>query len=180
MYGFIARQYLDVQFGRLSPAAWRTRIVGIEVFQQYRNPAWDFAYNKVHIGEAAELLPRIGDFDLAIMADVIEHFRPPDAEQLVQQTLRQCRTLIISTPATFLAQGAVNGNAHETHHFLFTASNLPPSTHFAVMPSGDCNIFVASLKPIPRRLFPPLLYDSRGMFRKLTWRLQRFVSSTDI
>lgn len=180
MYGFIARQYLDVQFGRLRRETWQTRIIGVEVFEGYRNPAWDFAYDEVRIGNATELLPALGSFDLAVMADVIEHFPRLDAERLVRDVMEQCRTVIISTPAVFVPQGPSHGNVYETHHFLFTASHLPRDAHFATLPAGDCNIYVASFQPIRRRVFPPLLYESLSFPRKLAWRLKRFVGSTDI
>src|SRR5260370_965085 len=91
-YGFLAREYLDVQFGRFERKQWKTRIVAIEAFEPYRNPTWDFVYDEVLIGKAEEVLPTLGDFDLILMADIIEHLPKADAEALVAQALGRCRT----------------------------------------------------------------------------------------
>jgi SAM-dependent methyltransferase len=173
-YGFLLREYLDVQSGRLQPGEWRTRIVGIEVFPAYRTPVWDYVYNEVRIGNAEELLPSMGQFDMITMIDVIEHLPRDSAEALVARALHQCRLLVVSTPAAWMEQGALYGNAHEEHRILFNTGNFPRSAHVAVLPCKVCNVYVASLNPIPIRLLPGRAYW-RGLtlFQKMTWLIRR-------
>ncbi len=180
-YGYLSREYLDVQSGRLTPDQWRTRIVGVDAFAAYRNPIWDFVYNETHIGKAEEVLPTLGDFDLIIMADIIEHFPKEAAESLVAQALKQCRTLVISTPAGFMPQGALCGNEHERHHIVFTGANFPKGTHFARLRCTVCNVFVASRQPIPGTVIPGRLYwKGLGPWGKFAWPLSRALGGGNI
>src|SRR4051812_16897165 len=49
-FGLQLRQCLDIGHGRLKPEDWRATIEGIEIFEEYRNPIWDYFYDKVHVG----------------------------------------------------------------------------------------------------------------------------------
>src|SRR5258708_35558700 len=65
-YGFLSREYLDVQFGRLTPDQWQTRIVGIEAFAPYHHPVWDFVYDDIHVATPQAVMPTLGTFDFII------------------------------------------------------------------------------------------------------------------
>src|SRR5215471_9482604 len=82
-YGVLAREYLDVWHGRLAPEDRRLHLEGIEAFDAYRNPIHDYVYDAVHYGEALAVVPTLDDFDLALVADVIEHFEKGQARALV-------------------------------------------------------------------------------------------------
>ena len=55
-YGLLLRQHLDICNQRLSREQWQLRIDGVEVFEGYRNPVWDYAYTSVIMGDAREVL----------------------------------------------------------------------------------------------------------------------------
>lgn len=180
-YGYLAREYLDVQRGRLRRDEWQIRVVGVEAFAAYHNPVWDFIYDKVHIGKAEEVVPTLGTFDTIIMADIIEHFHKDAAEALVAQALKQCSMLIISTPAYFFSQGDLYGNEHERHHILFTGANFPKGTHVATLPCNVCNVFVASRQAIAGVFIPGRLYwKGLSLWGKIAWPLKRVLGRGEI
>lgn len=148
-YGVLLREYLDVWHKRLGADQWQVRLEGIDAFAPYRNPIWDYVYQKVHIGEAQELLPDLPDFDVILIADVIEHLERRQAVELVERCLEKCRALIVSTPKDFYPQQDTNHNPYETHQILWTGSDFPPGVHVKTIPGLSCNIFVASHRPIP-------------------------------
>ncbi len=173
-YGYLAREYLDVQSGRLTRNQWKTRIVGVEAFAPYSNPVWDFVYDKVHIARAEEVLPTLGFFDVILMVDIIEHLKKEPAESLVAQALKQCRTLIVSTPARFMPQADLNGNECETHHIVFTRENFPKGVHVAKLPCTVCNVFIASSQSINGEIIPGRLYwKGLSLMGKIAWPLSR-------
>jgi hypothetical protein len=124
-YGFLLRQCLDLDPERPSRPAGRMRIEGIEIFEPYKNPVWDFAYDRVHIGDARALLPKLGTYDLILMNDVLEHFVRSEAEALVHQALRCARAVIATTPNRWFPQGAFAGNDAETHRSVLQTTDFP-------------------------------------------------------
>jgi len=45
--GFIFREMFEIRYSRLNPEDWIHLIEAIEVFEDYRNPVWDYVYDKV-------------------------------------------------------------------------------------------------------------------------------------
>lgn len=119
-YGFLLRQFLD--FGH--PPDRRVRIEGVEIFEPYRNPVWDFAYDRVHLGDVRELLPTLRPYDLIVMTDVLEHFVRAEARALVRQALECARAVIATTPNRWCPQGPWGGNEAETHRSLLDAADF--------------------------------------------------------
>lgn len=115
LVGAALRQHLEVCAGRLARHEWRCRIEGIEIHAAYRTALWDYAYDVVHEGDAREVIGRLGDFDLILMCDVIEHFPKPEGERLLAACLAKARFVMVTSPIGRYAQGAVFGNPHETH-----------------------------------------------------------------
>lgn len=57
----------------------------------------------------------IGNFDVIVAGDVLEHMTKDEAIQLVNILINRCQTLIISIPIRYLPQGDINGNPFEVH-----------------------------------------------------------------
>jgi hypothetical protein len=152
-YGVLMREYLDVAQERLVPESWQTEIIGIEGHEPYRNPIHDFVYNKVHYGDATEVLPKLGRFDLIMVCDVIEHFEKEAARRFAAAALDQSRYLLISTPREPSAQGDICGNAYERHRCVFDQKDFPEGVYLQTVGAVDCLIFVASREPFPANLF---------------------------
>lgn len=114
-WGYLAREYLEVWQGRLSRREWTIRVDGIEAFPAYRNPLWDWVYDNIHLGDVRQLVDTVGSYDLVLMCDVIEHMDKPSAASVVRALFKRSRTMIVTTPTTFWAQEAENGNPFERH-----------------------------------------------------------------
>ena len=82
-YGFMIRQFSDIAAGRLSKTEWSTVIDGIEIFETYRNPIWEYYYDQVFIGDAKTILPTLDKYDVVLCNDVLEHFDLADAAALL-------------------------------------------------------------------------------------------------
>ncbi len=151
--GYLMRMHCDINAGRLKKAEWQTRIEGIEIFDAYRNPVWDYAYDKVHIGDIRSVLATLPNFELITCLDVLEHFPRDQARLVVRRFLEHAPVLIATTPNIRWPQGAVFGNEAETHHSDLDTSDF---THLvAQVKTGDTTCFVCcrdpKLTPILRR-----------------------------
>jgi hypothetical protein len=115
-YGMQLRQHLDIAPGRLKPEDWEVTIDGIEVFDDYRNPIWDYFYDQVTIGDGFEYLKKTQKrYDLIVVCDVIEHFERDKALELLDLMRSRAETVVITTPNGSYPQGAAFGNEAERH-----------------------------------------------------------------
>jgi 2-polyprenyl-3-methyl-5-hydroxy-6-metoxy-1,4-benzoquinol methylase len=111
------RQWLDYGV-RQADGRWRTRLVGIEGWEAYRNPVWD-VYDAVEVGrieDSALLTPNT--WDCVLFTDVIEHMPMPLGRYIlgrIAASLTPNGFAIVGTPAVFWAQGAAHGNDLERH-----------------------------------------------------------------
>jgi len=128
-YGFLCREYLEFYDGREQYSDWKTRIDGIEAFEEYITPVHKFIYNNIYIGNAMELLPKMDfKYDLIIMIDVLEHLTYEDGMKLLGHLQRLGKNIIISTPKDIGVQENSFGNEFETHRFQWKYK------HFASFP----------------------------------------------
>jgi 2-polyprenyl-3-methyl-5-hydroxy-6-metoxy-1,4-benzoquinol methylase len=103
---------------------FKTKLVGIEAFPHYRNPAWAL-YDDVILGDVTKIIDTVGDFDLIVITDVIEHFDKEDGIKLLEKLKTKCRKgVIVSTPSVWIEQGDAYGNVYETHRSLWTVKDF--------------------------------------------------------
>ena len=114
-WGILCREVLEVYNQRLQPETWVVQIDGIEIHRPYRNPLWEVAYNRVHIGNAFEIVGSLGRYDLILSCDVIEHFDKEIGSLLLKKLCHQGDIVIVTSPRGFTPQGAVYGNEYESH-----------------------------------------------------------------
>ncbi|HUW59186.1 MAG TPA: class I SAM-dependent methyltransferase [Planctomycetota bacterium] len=118
-YGLLCREHLDLV--RRDPSKykrddWQTEIVGVEVFEGYRNPVWDYAYDEVHVGDATTVVPRLGSFDLVLLCDVLEHLPKDVGRSFLENVLSQSSCVIVSSPRGYSEQDAAPyGNEWQRH-----------------------------------------------------------------
>ncbi|MBR8837697.1 MAG: class I SAM-dependent methyltransferase [Stigonema ocellatum SAG 48.90 = DSM 106950] len=124
-YGFLIRQFLDISQERLKKSEWQIQIDGVEIFEGYRNPVWDYAYSRVSIGDIRDLVDSLEEYDLILCNDVLEHFEREEARLLISQLLKLSLVFIATTPNREYPQDSWGGNEAERHLCLLDASDFP-------------------------------------------------------
>lgn len=120
--GVIVREWLD-----LGVRPWKTYLVGVEVWADYRNPVWDL-YDAVYVQTIEDFLASNRQrFSAVLFGDVLEHFEKEAGRALLESLKPHVCPgghLFASTPAQFYPQVAVYGNPWEEHRCLWTAEEL--------------------------------------------------------
>jgi 2-polyprenyl-3-methyl-5-hydroxy-6-metoxy-1,4-benzoquinol methylase len=78
-YGVLLREVLELPYERYAQSQWKVKIDGVEAFDGYRNPIHEFAYNRVFYGRIEEILPFLGQYDVILLIDVLEHFEKEES-----------------------------------------------------------------------------------------------------
>ena len=127
--GFIARDFLDVMLGgRYKKGDWEIKIDGIEIFPEYIQEHQKAIYNDIYIGDAFEVIDRLGKYDLIIIGDVLEHFKKEKARQFLDKCAAHCNSyLILNIPlGEKWTQPAVYGNPYEEHISFWDHEEFEP------------------------------------------------------
>ncbi len=140
IYGMLLRTALDIMHERVAPEKWQLQIDGLEIFPDYRNPIWDFAYNRVHIGDIRSYQFPPDSFDLVLINDVLEHLTRKEAIACVTRLLVIAPTVILTTPVSHIQQGAWGGNVHETHRCVLRPGDFPNVVCTKVTGSTFCSV----------------------------------------
>ena len=99
------------------------------MFEGYRNPLWDLAYNQIYIGDAMKVLDRLGSYDLILCCDIIEHFEKETGFLFLEKVLDHAPYVIITSPAGHWPQGAIMGNEHERHRSQWSRKDFSMVPH---------------------------------------------------
>ena len=122
-WGFLAREYTDINAQRYNREDWRVRIEGVEAFSRYSTPTYQYIYDKVHYGDLRTVLPELSNFDLVIIGDVIEHFDKGVGFDLLQQLRMKSQHILLSSPTAFFTQELFD-NEFERHRSLWTVDDF--------------------------------------------------------
>ncbi|MCX8026540.1 MAG: tetratricopeptide repeat-containing glycosyltransferase family protein [Thermodesulfovibrionales bacterium] len=130
--GFIARDVLDVMYNeRYKKEDWRVVIDGIEIFEPYIQEHQRFLYNNIYIGDAFEVIDRLGTYDLIIIGDVLEHLEKKKGWLFLDKCCLHCNTaILINIPLGETQQGAIYNNEFETHLSYWYEEELTPLAAF--------------------------------------------------
>ena len=90
-------------------------IDGIEAHEAYITPISRAAYDRIIIGDALTVLPTLGQYDVALIVDVLEHFTMADGELLLELCREHARHVVVVVPHPARDQGVVYGNLYEVH-----------------------------------------------------------------
>ena len=119
-YGFLFREFTDIwdstDLVTLQKEHWRTRIEGIEATRAYLTPLHDFIYDRVHVGDATEVIDRLGCFDIIMMGDCLEHIEKSAGKTLIDKLYdRANHSVILTFPEPCPERRHVRGNPYEDH-----------------------------------------------------------------
>lgn len=132
--GVLVRQWLD-----LGVRPWKTHLVGVEAWSDYRNPVWDL-YNVVYVQTIEQFLAARSElFECVLLCDVIEHFEKEAGRRTlkdVQACVAPDGCLLVATPAQFFPQGACYNNEWERHRSLWTEADFT-ALGFSVQRTGQ-------------------------------------------
>jgi hypothetical protein len=91
--------------------------IGVEVWQDYIT-RFDLTnrYNTLINQDVREIdWTSLGNIDLTIVGDILEHMTKEDAETLIRNIMNQSKICIISIPVVHYPQGEEFGNPYEVH-----------------------------------------------------------------
>ncbi len=123
-WGFLLREYLDVWQGRYNKTEWRIKIDGIEIFEPYILDTHRLLYDTILVGDAREVISKVGCYDLIIIGDVLEHLPKPDALLLIEQAVQKGKVILVNLPLGVWEQGELFDNPHEKHISTWTIGDL--------------------------------------------------------
>lgn len=171
-YGMLFREYTDIwhaeQAGDRCKEGWRTRIEGIEVHKPYLNALHGYIYNEVHVGNAMEVIDRLGTYDLVFMGDVLEHFEKEDGQRMIRKLYEHANKCVLLTyPRQAKRRDGFMGNPAEAHLSDWSRGDFDgyPSVAYTVL-EGRAD--VAALAKPPCEL--PFLVGSFAARRRTGWK----------
>jgi hypothetical protein len=125
-WGMIVREFCDVWFNRVLKNEWSVNIEGIEAFPANIDEYHKAFYNKIHIGDAKDILPTLGtEWDVIIFGDVLEHFNQEVAEELLSWSLNHSNYVLVNIPlGESWPQDDKYGNIYERHLSSWEASDF--------------------------------------------------------
>jgi len=175
-YGFLLREYLDVQAGqdgepRYRKEEWKVRIDGVETFADYITPLQRMIYDEIHVADVRNAIHELGAYDLVLMCDVIEHIPKAEALNLLQAILHRCNLgVVLTTPAVHYEQGALYGNPAEQHVSEWRSSDFSRFEHVQSMIADDVLTVVLSNQPLKVSLDPQKSWTEKWRRRLRRWR----------
>lgn len=115
-YGMLLREVLDLPYERYEKEHWQIEIDGIEIYEGFKNPIFDYVYNRIYYNDIRKILPEIKDYDVILLIDVLQNFSKEEGLQLLQILLQSTnKALIISTPLYPASQPFYLDNPYEEH-----------------------------------------------------------------
>lgn len=125
-FGFMAREYTDIWKNRQQRSEWKTIIHGIEAYKKYISEHQNYIYNKIFIGDALNVLPNLGDYDVITFGDCLEHFGRKNGIKMLEMIKERCKVAFVTTPtlSKFQTRGAMKGNEYERHVYGWPTDDL--------------------------------------------------------
>lgn len=127
--GFIARDFLDVMLGgQFHKSQWHLQLDGIEVYKDYIQAHQEAIYDDIFIGDAFDVIDRLGRYDMILMGDVLEHFE----KQRGLEFLDKCIHHVDKAIGLFIplgdgwSQEDIYGNPYEIHQSSWQIDEFLP------------------------------------------------------
>ena len=131
-YGFLFREVLDMNYGRMIQPTWEVQIDGVEIEPSYLTNVHSFIYNVVHQSNWLDFVPN-KHYDLIFMGDVLEHFGEGEWQRALMKARKYGKIVVVVSPnwRGSIAQGPWGGNSYETHRVELSPSKVGGRCVFA-------------------------------------------------
>lgn len=132
-YGFLFREVLDWNYGRLAPQYWSVQIDGVEVDASYINHVHHYVYDHINVGDWLQLATGDAHYDLCFLGDVLEHWGEGDWQLALSKARDVANVTLVVCPnhAGSMRQGAWCGHEAERHLSLLSPEILGGRCLFA-------------------------------------------------
>jgi len=151
-YGFLAREFLETHYDKVYPEQWKVKIDGVEIWDRYVEKfCWlKKFYNQVYIGDICDLVDKLGDYELIIAGDVIEHIEKKKATILLGKLLnKSIKKFLLSIPlGDWTGNMIADNNPYEKHLSIWSAKELialldkPIKTYRFKGTRGNVGVFI--------------------------------------
>src|SRR6266496_400979 len=186
-WGHLFREYTDILEAEHDPARyerehWRVRIDGIEGHPAYLTAMHEYLYNQIHLGDAALVLPKLGNYDLIFLGDILEHFEKEAGMRLLSDAFARANQAVLATTPKFeTEQPDLCGNELERHHSLWSEEDFRKFPGAVVKTVDGATLLAVLPKPGVRKLEctpprQPLAEDGRRL-RRARQEILRLVPS---
>ncbi len=171
-YGFLFREYLDVwdmkTVADYAKERWRTRIDGIDATREYVTPLHEYLYDNIHVGDVRTIIDTLGQYDVVIMGDVLEHFDKQAGYALIEKLCEHANQCVLLTfPVNCALNDNVLGNPYESHRAAWKRKDFRRFKGAEFKMVEGYTGLVAITKP-PHRA--PLLTASFAARRRTGWK----------
>ena len=125
-YGFLFRECLDWNFGRLKRPDWIVTIDGVEIAEDYITDIHRAVYNDIIVSDWLEYVPEQRTYSVAFMGDVLEHWPDGDWQQALYKA-RDCSKFTVVVAPNWrgsIAQGVWNGFESESHRVVLSPQKI--------------------------------------------------------
>ncbi len=156
-WGFLAREYLEIFPGRVPYGTRTHRVEGIEAHEPYLGPVHEQLYDRVHRGEALDVLRTLDDrsFDLVLLIDILEHMPRDVGREVLEHATRVGRVVLVSVPRDFKERDEFLGNRYEQHVSPWSMADLRRAGARTFLVNPASHIGVLSREPLPAALGMP-------------------------
>ncbi|HEU0009965.1 MAG TPA: hypothetical protein VFT34_09130 [Verrucomicrobiae bacterium] len=173
-WGHLFREYTDINAAERDPPRyrrenWQVRIDGIEGHAAYLTELHRYLYNEIHVGDTCELLPKLPNYDLIFMGDIIEHFEKPKGLEFLRMAVAKAnKAVIVTTPKFETAQENLCANELERHRSLWSARDFRKLPGALVKTLDRATLLAVIAKPgIGKLLLTPPPAPSAGAALRL-------------
>lgn len=120
-WGFLCRCHVGGGHSLTSQPDQALKIDAVEGFPANISPIYEAVYNRTFEGDAREVIPTLGEYDVVICGDMIEHLEKKEAWALIEQMRQRARkALILTLPLGQCPQDAIYGNELEIHRSVWS------------------------------------------------------------
>ncbi len=127
-WGFLCREMLEARGHRIYPEDWVIKIDGIEIWKDYaeRLPWINLIYDNVHIGDAHDVIGTLGNYDLIILGDVVEHLEKDKGQHLLRKAIEKSnKCCLLSIPiGDWTGNSLFDNNPYEEHISVWSEEDL--------------------------------------------------------